>query len=131
MEALWQYISHRHRDTRPRNFSSMTPSGPVNSSSNRRRSSANAVSDLFSQQCCGTLSRFGVGCTAAVNALDSRFFLWLAPGRECTSDSCLKFNAQNCGWTVQLKSIGLACVFDCTVVLRPSLLTLLMLQFFA
>ena len=43
---------------RPRNFSYMTSSGPVNSSSNRRCSSVNAVADLFSHQCCGTLSRF-------------------------------------------------------------------------
>ena len=32
------------------------------------------VADLFSHQCRRTLSRFGVGCTAAANALDSRFF---------------------------------------------------------
>ena len=35
------------RKTRPRNFPRMTPSDPVNSSSNRRWSSANALADLF------------------------------------------------------------------------------------
>ena len=61
-------------NTRPRNFPWITPSGPVKSSSNRRRSSANSVTDQFFHQCRETLSRFGVGCTAAVNVLDSRFF---------------------------------------------------------
>ena len=76
-------------NTIPCNFPLMTPSGPVNSSSNRRRSSSNAVADLFFHQCCVMLSRFGFGCTAAANALNSRFFLRLAPGQECTSDSYL------------------------------------------
>ena len=62
-------------NTRPRNFPSMTPPGPFKSSSNRRWSSANAVADLFSHQYRGTLSRFGVVCTAAANALNLRFFL--------------------------------------------------------
>ena len=96
---------------RPHNFSSMNPSGPVNSSSNRLWSSANAFADPSFHQCCGTLSRFGVVCTASANALDSRCFLWFAPGRECTSDLCLKFNARNCGWSVRIKSIGLARIF--------------------
>ena len=61
------------RNTRPRNFPSMTPSRPVNSSRTCCRSSYNAAADLFSHQFSGTLSRFGVGCTAAANALDSRF----------------------------------------------------------
>ena len=51
-------------NTIPRNFPSMTPPVPVNPSNNFRQSSSNAVSDLFSHQCCGTLSQFGVGCTA-------------------------------------------------------------------
>ena len=38
-------------NTRPRKFPSMNPYGPVNSLSNRRWSSANAVSNLFSHQC--------------------------------------------------------------------------------
>ena len=63
---------------KPRNCPSMNPSGPVNSSSNRRQSSSNIVADLFFHQCSGTLSRFCVGCTAAANALDSRFLLCLA-----------------------------------------------------
>ena len=116
---------------RPRNFPLMNPYGPVNYLSNRRQSSANAIADLFTNQCHGTLSRFGVGCTAAANTLDLRFFLRFAPGQECTSYSCLELNAQNCGWGVRLKSIGLACVFKCAIVLRISLLTLLMLRFFA
>ena len=61
-------------NTRPCNFPLMNPYGPVNPSSNRRQSWANAVSDMFFHQCCGTLSRFVVGCTAAANALDLRFF---------------------------------------------------------
>ena len=72
---------------RPRNFPSMTPSGPVNSSSNLRWSSANAVADLFFHQCCRTLSRFGVGCTAGASALGLHFFLRLVPDQEFTSDS--------------------------------------------
>ena len=53
-------------------------------------------------------------------------FLWLAPDQECKSDSCLKFSGHNCGWAIRLKSIGLAWVVNCTVVLRISLLNLLM-----
>ena len=61
-------------NTRPHNFPSMTPSGTVKSPSNCRRSSANAVADLFLHQCRGTLYFFGAGCTATANALNSRFF---------------------------------------------------------
>ena len=109
----------------------MTPSGPVNYLSNRRQSSANTIDELFTHQCHGPLSRFGVGCTAATNTPDLRVFLRFAPGQECTSYSCLELNAQNCGWEVRLKSIGLACVFKCAIVLRILLLTLLMLRLFA
>ena len=115
-------------NTRPCKFPSMTPSGRVNFFSNHRWSSSNAVSDLFSHQCHRTLSRFGVGCTAAANMLDSQFLLRLAPDWECTSDSRIKFSAINCGWLVWIKSIGLACVVDCAIVLRISLLTFLVLR---
>ena len=118
-------------NTIPRNFQSMTPSGPVISLSNRRRSSANAVDDLFSHQCCGTLSHFGVGCAATANTFKSLFLLRFTPDRECTSDSCLKFSVRNCGWEIRLKSIGLACVFDCAIVLRLLLITLRMFQLIA
>ena len=111
----------------PRNYPYMTPYVPVNSSNNSRRSSANAFDDLFSHQCRGTLSRFGVVCTASANALDSRFLLRLELYQECTSDSCLKFSAHNCGWAVRIKLIGLACVADCANALRLLLLTLLVL----
>ena len=64
--------------TRPRNFLSMTPSGPDNSLVNHRWLSANAIADLFFHQCRRTLSRFGVGCTSADHALELRFFSgWL------------------------------------------------------
>ena len=106
----------------------MTPSGPGHSPSNRRQSSANTVTDMFFHQCIGTMSYFVVGCTAATNTLNSRFYLRLAPELDCTSKSCLKFSAPNCGWAVRLKLIGLACVIDCTIVLQLSLLTLLFLQ---
>ena len=66
-------------NTRPCNFPSMTPSGPVNYLSNLCRSSVNAVADLFFHQCCKTLSPFGVGCAAATNTLDLCFVIWLAP----------------------------------------------------
>ena len=61
-------------NTRRRNFPDMTPSLPVYSLSNRHWSSTNAVAELFSHQYCRTLSRLSVGCTAAANTLDSRFF---------------------------------------------------------
>ena len=116
------------RNTKPFNFSLMTPFVLVNSSSNRRRLSANTVSDLFSCQYRGTLSLFGVGCTTAANALDSRFLLRLAPYRECTSDSCLKLSARNCVLAGRLKSIVLSRVVNCEILLRISLLTLLVLR---
>ena len=109
----------------------MTTSGPVNSSSNCRQSSANAVADLFSHQCHGTLSCFGVGYTAAAKAIDLRFFVRLALDREYTSNSCLKFSAWNCRLAVRLTPIGLSCVVNCTIVLRVLLLTLLMLLLLA
>ena len=62
----------------------MTPSGPVNSSINIGWSSGKAVDDLFSHQSRRNLSRFGVGCTSAANALDSRFLsgsLWVECAR--------------------------------------------------
>ena len=58
-------------------------------------------------------------------------FLLFAPGRECTSDLCLKFNAWNWKWVVRLKLIGLAYLFDCAIVLLLSLMTLIMLRLFA
>ena len=109
----------------------MTPSGPVNFSNNQRRSLANAVSDMFFHQCCGTLYCFGGGCIAAANALVLLFLPRLAPDQECTSDLCLKFSAINCGWAVRLNLKGLTCVFDCAIVLLISLLTLLVLQLLA
>ena len=116
---------------RPCNFPSMTPSGPVNSMINLYQSSSNAVPDLFFHQCRGRLYRFSVGCAVAANTLDLRFSLQLAPDRECTSNSCLKFSAQDCGWAVRLKLIGLACMVDCKILLQILLLALLMLQLLA
>ena len=76
------YILALHLENiRPHNFPLMTPSVPVNSSSNWRWSSANAIADLFFHQCCWTLSSFGVGCTAVANALNLRFLLRLVPDR--------------------------------------------------
>ena len=106
----------------------MTPFVPVNSSSNWCRSSANAVANLFYHQSCGTLSRFGVGFTVAAYSFDSRFLLRLRPDWECTSKFCLEFITHNCGWTVRLKSIDLACEIDFAIVLRLLLLTLPVLQ---
>ena len=59
------------------------------------------------------------------------FFLWLESDRECTSESCLKLSARNCGWAVPLKSIGLACLVNCTIAMRISVMTLLVLQLLA
>ena len=109
----------------------MNPYGRVNSSSNHCRSSSNAVAYLFYHQCCGTLSLFGVDCTAAANALDSRFFLQLALDWDCMSDSCLKVSARTCWLAVRLKLISLACLFDCAILLRILLLTLIVLRFLA
>ena len=118
-------------NTRPCNFPLMTTSVTVNCSSNCHWSSTNTVDYLFFHQCRGTISLFGIGCTAAADALDSHFLLWLAPDRECTIDLCLKLSACNCGWAVRLKSIGLASVVDCKIVLRLLLLNLLVLRLFA
>ena len=109
----------------------MNTSGTVNSSSNHCWSSVNAVADLFYHQCRGTLSRFGVGCTAAANALDSHFLLRLVSYWEFTYDSCLKFISRDFGWGVWLNSVGLACLVYFPIVLRVLLLTFLVLQLIA
>ena len=114
-------------NTIPRNFPSMTPSVPVNSSSNRRWSSSNYVADLFFHQCRITLSHFWCWLYSCRQRAGLAIFLRFAPGLECTSDLCLQINARNCRWAVQLKLIGLDFCFDCTILLRLSLLTLLML----
>ena len=118
-------------NTRPHYFPSMTPSEPVNYSSNRRWSSANSVADLFFYKCLGMVSCFSVGCTVAAAPLKLRFLLRLDPGRDCMSDLCLRSDTWNCGWAVQLKSRGLARSVKCTIESHILLLTLLVLQMLA
>ena len=126
----WRLALHLG-NTIPHNFPPMTSYRLVNSSSNHRRSSANAVAGMFIHQCRVTLSRFWCWLCSCRQRARLALFLRLAPDQECMSDLCLKFSARNCGWAVWLKSILLACVIDCAIVLRLSLLTLLMLQLLA
>ena len=114
-------------NTRPHNFPSMATSGP----------DKNPRVTAVGHQPMPLLTCFPTNVVEhfPVLVLDdhlpptrsTRSFLRFAPGRECTSDSC----ACSCRWAVQLNSIGLACFFNCTILLRISLLTLLMLQLFA